>query len=197
MKPHVFAGSMLVLLLATTQLLSPVGASPVSGIQDTLKYFGPANALNLSDQPDYVVHFIQTLEPMAVAEMNKYHIPASVILAQAILESGYGESLLAQQAFNYFGIKANRKEKVTYLYDGDAYRSYPDLQTCFEDHSKFLLEKPVIKNLVIRGNGLYTTWLYALDAICYAEDPEYVFKLRTIIERLELYRLDEWWVMIE
>lgn len=190
-KQHVFRYGVLALSLLSGLFFQNAGASPASFVQDTANITVLGTKIDLKGQPDYVVHFIESLQPVAVVEMNKYHIPASVILAQAILESGYGMSPLAQNACNFFGIKANRWDKETYLHNGEVFRSYNNLFAAFDDHSKFLLEKPVFQDLVRRNNCNYASWLYGLEATGYAEDPSYIVKLRDIIERYALYRIDE------
>ncbi|MCC6411959.1 MAG: glucosaminidase domain-containing protein [Saprospiraceae bacterium] len=191
MNPHVKRAGVYALMLLANVCQNHTFASPASGVHDTIAAFYSHSMLELSGHPIHAVDFIQSVQPLAIQEMNKYHIPASIILAQAILESGYGLSPLAQEANNFFGIKANRWNMTTFLYKGDRYRSYDGLYYSFDDHSQFLLEKPVFQNLVQRRDLSYTSWLYGLEATGYAEDPFYIVKLRDIIERFALYRLDE------
>lgn len=191
MNPHVKRAGVFALMLLANVCQNHTFATSASGVHDTTIHFRIHSLLELSGHPNHAVDFIQSVEPLAIQEMHKYHIPASIILAQAILESGYGLSPLAQEAHNYFGIKANRWKLASFLYKGDHYRSYEDLYKSFDDHSQFLLEKPVFQKLVQRRDFSYTSWLYGIEATNYAEDPFYIVKLRDIIERFALYRLDE------
>ncbi len=147
-------------------------------------HFGP---------PPHVRSFIKKYRPLAEREMSYSGIPASVTLAQAILETGYGSSDLAKEGKNFFGIKChNRFTKCRYLYKNDYYRCYPQEGDSFRDHSDFLKTKPFIQNLLIEHNRDYRSWTKTLTAIHYAEDPQYETKLNDIIERYNLQRLDHY-----
>jgi flagellum-specific peptidoglycan hydrolase FlgJ len=139
--------------------------------------------------PVYVCEFIQSISSYATSEMELHGIPASITMAQAILETGYGTSELAIKGNNYFGIKGGYNQCELY-YKLEYYRCYEDILTSFQDHSEFLLEKAVILQLIQRGNKNYRTWAYSLQCIDYAFDPEYAEKLIDIIERYELNRFD-------
>ena len=98
-------------------------------------------------QTDREVEYIQRFALLAVEEMEEYKIPASITLAQGILETGGGQSRLAEQANNHFGIKCKKEwtgETMTHDDDakGECFRKYTSVRESFRDHSKFLAERP-------------------------------------------------------
>ncbi|MEL7021535.1 MAG: glucosaminidase domain-containing protein [Bacteroidota bacterium] len=142
--------------------------------------------------PPHVRTFIQQYRPMAEQEMQRSGVLASITLAQAMLETGYGSSQLAREGKNFFGIKChNRYTRCKYWYKNDYYRCYDNESDSFSDHSDFLLTKPFIRNLLSAGNCDYRAWTKTLTDIHYAEDPLYENKLNDIIQRYHLTRLDK------
>ncbi len=145
--------------------------------------------------------FIATLAPAAQAAMQKTRIPASFIIAQAALESAWGESRLTVAANNLFGIKADsgwhgssyRIQTREYV-DGHPvlveawFRSYPDWQTSIDDHARFLQDPRYVQAFNTR-NGI--EFGYAIAAAGYATDPLYGQKLAEIIETHHLLAYDE------
>jgi len=139
--------------------------------------------------------YIDRYKGIAIEEMNKYGIPASIKLAQAILESGNGNSYLATQANNHFGIKCggtwdgksvNRPDDTA----NDCFRVYTDPEQSFRDHSQFLLRKRY-ENLFTLRKDDYKGWARGLKAAGYATNPRYPDLLIDLIERYNLQQYDQ------
>lgn len=141
------------------------------------------------------VRYIEKYKDLAIAEMRAHRIPASITLAQGLLESGAGNSELARRSNNHFGIKCGSKwhgKKTSHDDDrrGECFRVYKSVKDSYEDHSIFLL-KPRYQSL-FRLNPLdYKAWARGLKACGYATNPIYANKLINIIETYELYLFDE------
>ena len=140
-------------------------------------------------------NYIKKYAPLAVEQMKKYKIPASITLAQGLLESGAGKSSLARQSNNHFGIKCHRDwsgRKV--YYDDDApdecFRAYRKVEDSYEDHSKFLAKGARYAFLFKLKQTDYKGWARGLKKAGYATDPSYANRLITIIEDYELYQYD-------
>ncbi|MBB1647867.1 glucosaminidase domain-containing protein [Sphingobacterium sp. UME9] len=138
---------------------------------------------------DYIAHY----KDVAVAEMNKYGIPASIKLAQALLESGNGNSYLAREANNHFGIKCGgvwKGKSVTRPDDNinDCFRVYENPEQSFRDHSEFLL-RPRYAALFKLDKNDYKGWAKGLKAAGYATNPRYP---ELLIEMIERYHLDQY-----
>ena len=108
--------------------------------------------------------YIQKFAQYAVEEMEKYNIPASITLAQGLLETGGGQSILAQQGNNHFGIKCKedwtgRTMKYTDDAPNECFRVYEDPRDSYEDHSKFLSNRPYYKGLFQLDPKDYKSWL--------------------------------------
>lgn len=138
--------------------------------------------------------YIDRYKDIAVAEMNRYGIPASIKLAQALLESGSGNSYLAKKANNHFGIKCggtwngksvNRPDDRA----NDCFRVYTSPEQSFEDHSQFLLRKRYEKLFRLDKDD-YKGWARGLKDAGYATNPRYPQLLIDLIERYELYKYD-------
>lgn len=140
---------------------------------------------------DYIVRF----KEIAVLEMNKYGIPASITLAQGLLESGNGNSSLAREANNHFGIKCGSAWKgKTILKDDDqkddCFRVYNTPEESFRDHSEFLLRKRYASLFELDKND-YQGWAYGLKQAGYATNPKYADLLISLIERYNLGQYDK------
>ena len=138
--------------------------------------------------------YIAQYKDIAIAEMNQYGIPASIKLAQALLESGNGNSYLAREANNHFGIKCGgvwQGKSVTRPDDTrrDCFRVYSNPQHSFRDHSQFLLRKRYEKLFTLDKND-YKGWAKGLKEAGYATNPRYPELLINLIERYELYQYD-------
>lgn len=141
--------------------------------------------------------YIDKYYPIAVRKMAEYKIPASITLAQGILESGSGNSQLAQKANNHFGIKCHSDwTGKGYYMDDDAadecFRVYDKPEESFADHSKFLTERARYKFLFTDYQvDDYKSWAKGLKEAGYATNPKYPELLIGLIERNELYKYDK------
>ncbi|MDR1273143.1 MAG: glucosaminidase domain-containing protein [Odoribacteraceae bacterium] len=139
--------------------------------------------------------YIQKYSQVAIREMNRAGIPASIKLAQGILESGSGTSTLARDANNHFGIKChdNWKGATTRMDDnrrGECFRAYGSAEESWRDHSDFLTSRPRYASLFKLGKTDYKGWARGLQAAGYATNEQYARRLIDIIEAEELHRLD-------
>ena len=140
--------------------------------------------------------YIKKFAPAAVKNMRFYRIPASITLAQGVLESGYGEGTLAKKANNHFGIKCHKGWKGKSIrHDDDAknecFRSYKNPLRSYRDHSLFLVGRDRYSSLFKLKRKDYKGWARGLKAAGYATDPKYAEKLISLIERFNLTRFDE------
>ncbi len=138
--------------------------------------------------------YIDQYKGLAIEQMKKYRIPASITLAQGLLESAAGRSTLATEANNHFGIKVGGTWTGPYvLRDDDApnekFRKYRNARESYEDHSKFLQGRRYqgLFRLDIRD---YKGWARGLKAAGYATSPTYAQSLITLIEMYNLQRFD-------
>lgn len=139
--------------------------------------------------------YIDIYAQLAIQEMNKFHIPASITMAQACLESGNGNSMLASEANNHFGIKCNsswtgpsvRKDDDS---RNECFRKYKTAIESFRDHSIFLTGGLRYQFLFDYKITDYRKWAYGLKKAGYATDPNYPERLIKIIEEFELHKLD-------
>jgi LysM repeat protein len=126
--------------------------------------------------------------------MNEYGIPASITLAQGLLESGSGNSTLAKEANNHFGIKCTAEWKgKTILQDDDAkndcFRVYKSPEESFRDHSEFLLRKRYASLFELNKDD-YEGWASGLKLAGYATNPKYSELLVSLVERYQLNQYD-------
>ena len=138
--------------------------------------------------------YIAQYKDIAISEMDQYGIPASIKLAQALLESGNGNSSLARQANNHFGIKcASGWAGKRVLKDDDeiddCFRVYDRPEQSYRDHSEFLLRKRYAALFELDKND-YVGWARGLKAAGYATNPKYADLLVNIIERYQLFQYD-------
>lgn len=140
--------------------------------------------------------YIEIYRDIAIHEMNAYKIPASITLAQGLLESANGNSRLAVQANNHFGIKCHKGwsgEKI--FHDDDAkdecFRKYKSAHESYEDHSKFLTTRSRYASLFDLELTDYKGWAKGLKKAGYATSPIYADKLIEIIERYKLNEYDD------
>lgn len=142
-----------------------------------------------------VDRYVKTYAEVAQQEMKSYDIPASITLAQGILESGMGESRLASQANNHFGIKCHREWSGKRIYHdddrkGECFRVYADPRKSYRDHSLFLTTRSRYDFLFDLKKDDYKAWAKGLKKAGYATDPKYPAKLISLIERYRLDRYD-------
>ena len=139
--------------------------------------------------------YIEKYKDIAVEQMKKYKIPASITLAQGILESGNGNSRLATKGNNHFGIKCHKgwKGKKIYAHDDkrrECFRKYKNPERSFLDHSFFLTERQRYSDLFKYDITDYKSWAKGLKKAGYATNKNYPKLLIKIIEENELYKYD-------
>ena len=138
--------------------------------------------------------YIQTYKDIAIREMKTHKIPASITLAQGLLESGAGNSALAREAKNHFGIKCHKGwEGDTYYMDDDekneCFRKYKSPEESFKDHSEFLCGRSRYAALFDLDITDYEGWAKGLKAAGYATNPKYA---QLLIDRINLYDLAQY-----
>jgi len=137
--------------------------------------------------------YINQYKDLAIEEMMHYNIPASITLAQGLLESRAGQSDLTIRGNNHFGIKCHGWSGATIYHDDDeqqeCFRAYKDAYESFEDHSKFLANQQRYSSLFKLSRTDYAGWAYGLKTCGYATNLHYSDKL---IEIIQLYRLNQY-----
>lgn len=135
--------------------------------------------------------YIEEYKNLAIYEMLRYNIPASITLAQGLLESGAGQSELCRKGNNHFGIKCHGWTGRTVYHDDDesqeCFRAYKDAIESYEDHSKFLNNSQRYSRLFKLSRTDYKGWAKGLKECGYATNPQYATKL---IQIIELYGLN-------
>jgi hypothetical protein len=152
-----------------------------------------------AQQADYkklVEGYVQQFKDVAIKEMKEYHIPASITLAQGILESNAGRSPLAVEANNHFGIKCHKEwTGMTYYKDdetrNECFRKYNSPLESFRDHSWFLTQRDRYKGLFKLDVTDYKGWATGLKSAGYATNPAYAQLLIKTIETFVLDRFDK------
>ena len=166
----------------------------------------------LANSPDYhcdaedtqvAEMYIRTYLKTAIDEMERVKMPASIIIAQGMLESAYGQSELAQKANNHFGVKCGSWSGDSYYHRTKEYksgemrneracfRSYTDAEQSYKDHSEHMLATSNYEDLFKSNNLDYKYWAEGLYKSGYASDPEYAAKLINLVERYDLARYDK------
>ena len=143
---------------------------------------------------DACEEYIQAYHQAAIHQQTRHRIPASITLAQGILESSAGKSYLAIQGNNHFGIKCGNWTG-DYLYKQDdgrleRFRKYTSVEQSYEDHSHFIADRAHYKSLFELKPTDYVGWAHGLKRCGYASDPKYASKLIELIERYELHAYD-------
>lgn len=163
---------LLILIFLTTFSFSVIGNTPNTSLEE----------------------YIETWKDIAIKQMNSHGIPASITLSQGILESGFGNSKLATQANNHFGIKCHDWKGDTFLKDDDTrnecFRKYKDAAQSFEDHSQFLTSRSRYASLFELKATDYKGWAKGLKTAGYATNPTYDKKLIDLIHRYDLDQYD-------
>ncbi|MEG2614807.1 MAG: glucosaminidase domain-containing protein [Alistipes sp.] len=139
--------------------------------------------------------YIDRYKSIAVAQMECYGIPASITMAQGILESNAGNSWLSRESNNHFGIKCKKNWQGERIYHdddakGECFRSYPTVEASYYDHAVFLDSQPRYDSLFVYSTSDYKSWARGLKAAGYATAPDYAQRLVKIIEDNQLYLLD-------
>ena len=151
---------------------------------------------SLASEQDNRMEYVENYSSYAIQNMRMYRIPASITLAQGILESGSGKSELARKSNNHFGIKCGSHWSGGKTYhDDDAknecFRAYKSVLDSYNDHSKFLTSNNRYSNLFTLQIDDYRSWAKGLSKAGYATNPNYASRLISIIEDLKLYSFDE------
>lgn len=159
-------------------------------IATILLFFTTISSAQISRQ-----EYIKRYQLLAIDEMNRSGIPASITMAQGCLESGNGNSELSQKSNNHFGIKCKKgwKGKKVY-YDDDhkneCFRSYTSVEESYIDHTNFLMDNPRYAELFKLDHTDYKGWARGLKKAGYATAHDYDKRLIKIIEENKLHRLD-------
>ena len=137
--------------------------------------------------------YIDQYKDLAIEQMKRYGIPASITLAQGVFESGAGRSALAKNGNNHFGIKCHGWQGRKQYADDDArnecFRAYETVYDSFEDHSRFLANSKRYSPLFRLKTTDYHGWARGLKECGYATNPRYADKL---IDLIELYKLNKY-----
>ena len=154
-----------------------------------------ANKNNPNFKDFTTLSYIESFKGVAIEEMNSYGIPASITLAQGIIESGSGNSSLAKYANNHFGIKCTSdwRGKAYYKDDdksNDCFRVYKDARESYKDHSEFLKRKRYSALFELDKND-YKNWAKGLKQAGYATNPRYPDMLINTIEKYQLHQYDQ------
>jgi len=154
-----------------------------------------ANTKKNSAITNSTIEYIKRYKDIAMEEMRIFKIPASITLAQGILESSSGNSLLTKKSNNHFGIKCHKgwKGKKVYHDDdekGECFRVYKNPNNSFKDHSKFLATRNRYAKLFKLRKGDYVKWAKGLSEAGYATDRRYPAKLIALIEKYDLHKYD-------
>ena len=139
--------------------------------------------------------YIELYKDDAVRDMQKTGVPASITMSQALLESNDGNSPLAREANNHFGIKCSDWNGPSYIQDDDTkdecFRKYGSVLESYDDHSNFLKTRPRYASLFSLEITDYKGWANGLKKAGYATDPTYANRLIKIIEENQLFLLDQ------
>jgi flagellum-specific peptidoglycan hydrolase FlgJ len=151
---------------------------------------------NVKVTTEMVLDYIEDFKDIAKDNMRQHGIPASITLAQGILESGVGQGSLSKRANNHFGIKCHKEwSGPSVRHDDDAaqecFRKYDDPADSYRDHSLFLTSRSRYASLFELDKDDYKGWANGLRAAGYATDTKYPDKLISLIERYQLYQYDE------
>lgn len=139
--------------------------------------------------------YIKQYSDLAIQHQKKHRIPASITLAQGLFESGAGQSQLARKSNNHFGIKCHSDWRGGRVYHdddlrGECFRKYNRAEDSYEDHARFLVDRPRYAPLFKLNIKDYKGWAKGLQKCGYATDRAYANKLIKVIEDYELYRYD-------
>lgn len=155
--------------------------------------YSPAHARGDENNPAKI-RYIEKYKDLAISEMHRSGVPASITLAQGILESNSGNSILAVEGNNHFGIKCHGWSGKTMRHDDDArqecFRVYDSADESFRDHSDFLRYQDRYKFLFDLDPTDYKGWAFGLKKAGYATNPRYPQQLIQQIELYRLYRFD-------
>jgi len=160
-------------------------------------FFGTLLCLSaVAQQQKDIAAYIERYKQTAIAEMVRAKIPASITIAQGILESNAGTSVLSLKSNNHFGIKCKDEwGGDKYYHDDDrpqeCFRVYKNVSESYADHSDFLLTRPRYAPLFQLPVTSYKYWAYGLKEAGYATNPKYATLLIGYIEEYKLFELDQ------
>ena len=197
MKQSLLVLIALSILTSSCSLLKKQQLAPLSQITkpaEPVKNAEKVSANNSSSIKTPAESYIERFKNIAISEMNGSGIPASITLAQGILESGNGNSRLAKEANNHFGIKCTTDWKgETILQDDDnkddCFRVYKSPEESFKDHTEFLKRKRYAPLFELDKND-YRGWANGLKTAGYATNLRYAELLISLVERYDLSRFD-------
>lgn len=139
--------------------------------------------------------YVERWKDEAIAQMNNHGVPASITLAQGILESADGNSPLAKYANNHFGIKCHDWTGETFIQDDDrsneCFRKYENAEDSYNDHSLFLKNRERYSDLFLLATTDYKGWAHGLKKAGYATNPQYAYLLIQVIEENDLHQYDK------
>ncbi len=161
----------------------------------TILFSFTTNFIFGQSKSEVYANYIIKYSKLAVEHQKKYKIPASITLAQGLLESGAGTSRLAKEGNNHFGIKCNRNWTGETIKNDDdrkdeCFRKYRSPEESYEDHALFLSIHPRYAPLFKLNPTDYKAWAYGLKNANYATDRNYAHKLIRIIEDFDLHKYD-------
>lgn len=141
------------------------------------------------------LNYIESWHHTAIKQQKKHGIPASITLAQGLLESGAGQSVMSRESNNHFGIKCHDWQGERVFHDDDeekeCFRKYDNASESYEDHSLFLKNRPRYAGLFNLKQTDYINWAHGLKKAGYATDPTYAYKLIALIETYNLHQYDK------
>lgn len=180
---------------STSNTTNPILSKPVKKEQTNRETEVIVSTSKTVVTNDVVAAYISQFKDIAMGNMRNYGIPASIILAQGILESGAGRGDLALNANNHFGIKCHEGwtgESVKHDDDAaqECFRKYNNPSESFKDHAVFLTGRSRYSKLFGFSKGDYKAWARGLRVAGYATDPRYPDKLISYIERYKLHQYD-------
>jgi flagellum-specific peptidoglycan hydrolase FlgJ len=179
----------------TTKTKTPVISKPRTTPTPAPRTETTTTTSTPSKNSNPVEAYIEDFSGIAMDEMKNYGVPASITLAQGILESGSGKGRLSVEANNHFGIKCHGWNGDKIYHDDDAsqecFRKYNDAKYSFRDHSLFLKDRKRYYKLFQLDQDDYEGWAKELRAAGYATDKKYPEKLISLIERYDLSKYDK------
>ncbi len=174
----------------------------MSPLRITTALFSTALFFSFTNADLPILNYIDQYSVIAVQEMDRTGIPASITLAQGIIESRYGMSGLAKNSNNHFGIKCNNNWQGGKYYHKDddyvngkliksCFRTYDNPETSYYDHSEFLMVNKRYRFLFDLDKMDYKAWAKGLKKAGYATAKDYASTLIKTIEKFELYKYDQ------
>ena len=183
--------ALIIVMLARPQLGTKISHEKRQGIETII-------AMDISNSmlaQDVTPSRLDRYKDLAIEQMKKHRIPASITLAQGVLESGAGYSELARKGNNHFGIKCHGWTGRTTYHDDDerneCFRAYDNVYDSYEDHSVFLVSSRRYSSLFRLNLKDYKGWAHGLKSCGYATNPRYAAQLIDIIQLYKLYIYSE------